>query len=122
MWSRGEFTELQAFSFKTALSLPDILARVQADGVRLWGNGSSDSLGDYVGSHTRSTIDRDDPTFVETRLKFFLEDDRCILDILFESRLPTAVEDWRGLSEYVHERLLPLVEARDIQETHDYSS
>jgi hypothetical protein len=112
---------LQAFSFATRFSLEQILARLQADGSRHWGRGESDSLGEYVRSGVRSG-DRLEGSFYETSLKFFFEDDKCILDIRFHSPKEDADQEWNNFSAYIHERLLPLVEARDIREVDDYAS
>jgi hypothetical protein len=121
MTSDHEVHVLRAFSFLTPYKLDQILARLTADGSRRWGRGESDSLGTYVRSGTEAGSPLDD-TFYEISLKFFFEDDRCILDIRFHSPRPDAKEDWERLSAYIHERLLPLVEALDIREVDNYAS
>ena len=117
----GLFREMRAYAFRTNLTLGDILSRLTAEGSRRWGNACSDRLGDYVASNVTDTANFEETRY-ENRLRFIVEEDRCILDILYQSRLPSAEEEWQTIWSFIHERLLPLVEAEDVQETHDYSS
>jgi hypothetical protein len=117
----GLFLELCALSFRTTLTLGEILSRLTAEGSRHWGKACSDRLGDYVASNLTDTVNFEETRY-KNRLRLFFEEDRCILDILYKSRLPSAEEEWQTIWSFIHERLLPLVEAEDVQETHDYSS
>ena len=117
----GLFLEVRALSFRTPLTLEQILSRLTAEGARRWGNAQSDRLGDYIASNITDTLNFEQTRY-ENRLRFLVEDDRCILDILYQSRLPAAEEEWEEIWSYIHQRLLPLVEADDVRETHDYSS
>jgi hypothetical protein len=117
----GVFREVLALSFRTPLTLDQILSRLTAEGARRWGNAQSDRLGDYIASNLTDAANFEETRY-ENRLRFLVEDDRCILDILYTSRLPSAEEEWAEIWSYIHQRLLPLVEADDVRETHDYSS
>jgi len=113
--------DVRALSFRTPLTLAEILSRLTAQGARRWGNAQSDALGDYVASNLTDHVNFEETRY-QNRLRFFFEDDRCILDILYQSRLPSAEEEWAEIWSYIHQSLLPLVEADDVRETHDYSS
>ena len=75
---KGPFRELRGLSFRTTLTLDQILSRSNAEGSRSWGWWSSDALGDYVTSNLDDTVTYEQ-TGYENRLRFFLDEDRCIL-------------------------------------------
>jgi hypothetical protein len=114
--SHDWFREIQALSFRTPLSLPEILTRLNAEGTRRWGKRDNDAIGEYIGSGFHDERGK-------LSIRVFFEEDRCIVDILYRMvPAPSVEQGWKELCAYVQGVLLPLLEASDIQETDTYTS
>jgi hypothetical protein len=110
------FRKIQTFSFRTPLSLADILFQLNAKDTRRWGKGDSDCIGEYLGSGFHDEHGK-------LSIRIFFDGDRCILDILYRMvPAPSVEQGWTELCAYVETGLLPLLEASDIQETDTYTS
>ncbi|HJZ91184.1 MAG TPA: hypothetical protein VKE40_09945 [Gemmataceae bacterium] len=85
--------QLYAWAFKTDLTLGNLFARLNARGPWLWSMRDSESWGDYMS--TRALPDFADPEYV--MVKIFVELDRHVIQVRFESDRPDALSRYTDL-------------------------
>jgi hypothetical protein len=93
-----------------------MLDRLNAHSGRRWQERDSDGLGEYIASTFW-----DAAADYKNRLRVIVEGVEYVLDISLRSRAESAESEWTELLAYARDQLLPLLEARDIRETEDYT-
>jgi len=101
---------LFAYSFKSELSLQQLLARLNEVGPWRWVEWYNENWGDYVRtSGLNAGI-----------IKIYVEPDRYVAETKFESDAPDAAAALEALRTTLFERVLPAINARDLTPTETY--
>jgi len=105
--------DLYAYSFKSDLSLKEILARVREVVPWSWRECDNDNYGEYLSSRV---LHEPHYGFV----KVYEEGDGYAINVKLKSRTTDAQPIFDGIKEIVFETILPALGATDIKPTDDY--
>ena len=97
-----------AYSFRSALALPDILARLNRLGPWRWIERDSDRFGDYMSASPLAAPDR-------VIVKLVEEDGAYVVNVHVDSVAAAASLD--RLHDELFTQILPAIAARDVTET-----
>lgn len=109
-------TYVNAFSFKSDLTLPEILAVVRGLGTWRWIERDNDRWGEYISTNTLPSPDRG-------IVKIFFEPEHAAINainIVLESDDPAAQPRFDAVLDIIFKQLLPAIDAREIVETDTY--
>jgi hypothetical protein len=106
-------TYVNAFSFKSERSLPEMLAVLRGLGTWRWYQRDNDRWGEYISA---SALPDPDWGIV----KIFVEPDHYAINIVLESDDAAAQPRFDAALDTIFKVVLPAIEAREITETDTY--
>lgn len=104
---------VNAFSFKSDRTLPQILAVLRGLGTWRWIERDNDQFGEYISTNTLPSPDRG-------IVKIFVEPEHYAINIVLKSDDPGAQPRFDAVIDTIFKQLLPAIDAREVVETDTY--
>lgn len=105
--------KVYAYSFRSDLKLPDMLARLRELGPWRWIERDNDRWGEYISA--RALPDPNGGT-----VKIIEEPDHYVVNVVLESEQPDAQALFDSVREILFDRLLPALGATGLARTDTY--
>jgi hypothetical protein len=105
--------DIYAYAFKSDLSIPDMLKRLNEVGPWQWIDRDSDRYGEYIAARAVEA-----PHHGTAKILF--DDDRYVINVALRSEEPDPQPAFDGVRKLVLDKVLPALGASDITETDDY--
>jgi hypothetical protein len=105
--------KVYAYSFRSDLPLPDMLARLRELGPWRWIERDNDRWGEYISARAL-------PDQPRSTVKIIQEPDQYVVNVVLESEQPDAQALFDSVREILFDRLLPALGANGLAPTETY--